>query len=60
MIIKDKSYYISRRTEMRKLRKPPYSWTLEMIGRKFHVSRARVQQIIGKSSRYDDGKAGTK
>jgi len=44
---------------MRKLRKPPYSWTLAMIGRKFGISRARVQQIIGKSSRYDGGK-GTK
>lgn len=41
-----------RKAEMLQFRLPPYSWTLQMIADHFKVSKQRVQQIIGKTSRY--------
>lgn len=46
------SDYDSRRADIQMLRKPPYSWTLQMIGDKYGISKARVSKILGRTSRY--------
>ena len=39
--------YMSKRNEMLKLRKK--LWTLDMIGKKYGISKQRVHQIIGRT-----------